>query len=292
MRAKVVEHQDSARATARSSRKSRRVFIAVEMHFFRVALSAILQDAGMDVIQPPHGGLSVHWLREISPPADMLILALQSGFSAVGFIRNFRKVPEFEDTPILAISTLDRSGLDLNELRSLGVLGLVDKSATPEQLVFRVNQILSLAHQCERRYERAPVFLPVDLEVCGVVSTEYAISLSCGGLGVTSTQRLEPSTEVGVRFQLPIRRFEWIEAKGRIAYCRARPKTAPPFEVGLFFSEIDLRTEDLIRRQVKQSLAELDPRFVELSASSDPQSPLPPQARAEPHEDETPQTGR
>ena len=159
-----------------------------------------------------------------------------------------------KDAPILGFTTLDRAGLDLESLRSIGVTGLLDKSCIPEHIIFRANQLVRTPSE-RRHYERAPTFLSIDLIAGEDTTSEYALSLSLGGMRITSTRRIEPNTDVRVRFQLPHAPDETIEAGGRVIYSRSQPRAAAPWEIGVFFYPLDERSEAQIDREVKRLLA-------------------------------------
>ena len=222
--------------------------------FYRVRLSTVLKGAQIDVFvaHPESVEKLVGAMKRVP---DLVVHSLQSGLADFCVpLRDLRATPGLEHMPILAIVGLHHSGLDLEELRALGVIGLVDKTATPEQILYRVNQIVRTTH-FRRRHERAPVFFPVDVEALGSQSSEYAIDLSPGGMRVTSECPIPENTEVRVYFCLGAER---ISAGCRVAHCQRGPTAAIPYQVGLFFTDIDPRLQDAIGREVARALAKLE----------------------------------
>jgi DNA-binding response OmpR family regulator len=231
-----------------------RVFLEDDGYFFRLSLSAILGRAGVEVFVRPRSESVEDALRALHSMPDLLIVAVQGPpLEAYDRLRRIRANGAPEEVPILGVTTLDRSGLDFEELRALGVVGLLDKSCRPEQIVFRVNEILRPRWVYARRHERAPVYFPVDLEAGGATTTEYAIDLSPGGMRVTSARPLDPNTDVCVRFRVE---SAWVDATARVANRRAAFDSSAPYEIGLFFQQIAPEAQILVSREVERSLAE------------------------------------
>lgn len=215
-----------------------RVFLAEDAHWFRLRLSQILEQARLEVLRKPEGVGLIEALQALAVAPDLVILPLAAARpETLERLRELREIDTLRSVPVLGITTLDRSGLDLDELRRCGVAGLVDKSAIPEQLAFRVNEIVHAEAVSRRRHARAPVFFPVDLDAAGEVSGEYALNLSVGGMLITSTRPLDPNTPVRVRFRLP-GQDRSVEASGRVIY-RKRGADDGPDHVGVFFDPLD-----------------------------------------------------
>jgi DNA-binding response OmpR family regulator len=237
-----------------TSARRPRVFLEDDAYFFRLSLSAILGRAGVEVLVRPPGESVEDALRGLPSAPDLLIVAVRGPpLEAYERLRRVCASRAPEEVPILGVTTLDRSGLDFEELRALGVVGLLDKSCRPEQIVFRVNQILRPRWVHRRRHERAPVYFPVDLEAAGATTTEYAIDLSPGGMRVTSARALDPNTEVCVRFRVE---SAWVDATARVAHRRAALDSSAPYEIGLFFQRIAPEAQTLVCREVDRSLAD------------------------------------
>lgn len=256
--AQARREPDAGRVEERSGSDPRlrrpRVFVADDTHLFRLRLSQILADAGIEAITRPPNLDAWAALQQISPPPDLLILPiLGSDRATIDEVREIRAHGTARDIPVLGLTTVDRAELDLEELRAMGVAGLVDKSCIPEHLVFRVNQLVRRPRE-RRTWDRAPAFFPVDLEAAGITTPEYALNLSLGGMRVTSTHRLEPNTDVRVRFRLSNQSHEIIEAKGRVIYCSPRDVASGPYELGLFFYPFDGRVTEWIDREVQRLL--------------------------------------
>ncbi len=233
-----------------------RVFIAEDALFGRARLSRILDAEGFEVLRCSAMESVFERLGRERLPVDLLILPIRPGEpSDLAFLRRVRDLPAMGEVPILGVTTLDRGGLDLDALRAVGVAGLMDKSAIPEEVVFRVNSLARGRTAYTRRYDRAPVFLAVDVEADGVVTSEYASTLSCGGMCLVSSRPLERNTEVHLRFRLtpdgPL-----VEADARVLWqARFERDGQTLYRLGLFFYPLRADHKELVAREVARILS-------------------------------------
>jgi len=237
-----------------SERTTPRVFIAEDTPFFRVGLSNIVEEAGCEVVRASGEDDLCGQLEQAGGPLALIMLPLYPNPErALDGVAAIRKRGWLSRVPILAISPLDQSGMDLARMRLLGVTGLVDKRALPEHVRFRVGQVVY--HGVEgRRYERAPCCIPVDVEVEGEVRTEYAISLSIAGVGLASSRKIRPNTPVKLRFVLDVPDHDIIEAEGRAVHMRPATREDADYEVGVFFYPLSTRAAGAIQGEVSRLL--------------------------------------
>ncbi|RMF81126.1 MAG: hypothetical protein D6739_09545, partial [Nitrospirae bacterium] len=233
-----------------------RIFIAEDALFGRARLSRILDAEGFEVLRCSAMESVFERLSRERLPVDLLILPIRPGEpSDLAFLRRVRELAAMAEVPILGVTTLDRGGLDLDALRAAGVAGLMDKSAIPEEVVFRVNSLARGRTAYTRRYDRAPVFLAVDVEADGVVTSEYASTLSCGGMCLVSSRPLERNTEVHLRFRLapdgPL-----VEADARVLWqARFDRDGQTLYRLGLFFYPLRADHKELVAREVARILS-------------------------------------
>jgi tetratricopeptide (TPR) repeat protein/Tfp pilus assembly protein PilZ len=232
------------------------VFVARDDSFYRIPLSQILGEMDLRVIQAPVGEEVEGFLLELEPAPDLVILPFERGGSFQSFLERMRDVARLKHVPVLGITTLDRSHLDFDSLRRIGVAGLIDKSARPEHVLFRVKQLVSIPEHDSRSHPRAPVDLPVDLGFGGVMTSEYADSLSRGGMRLRSRRQLDANDDVELRFRLGSDR-DLIEAEGRVIYCTPRPVSPTSYSIGIFFRAIGSEAERSIDDEVQRVLAGL-----------------------------------
>lgn len=233
-----------------------RIFLGEDTSFFRVRLSEILAREGFEVLAPEPGRSLAEALASPPPQLDLLILPVHpASEESFGLLRAVRANPALAKLPILGVTPLNRSGLDLDALRALGIVGFVDKRTIPELLTFRINAIVRPGLACKRRFERAPSFFPVDLDADGCLSSEYGLNLSCGGLALASARPLDADTRVTLRFHLPPPRDVLIEVRGRVVRCARERDEASPYRLGICFETLDARVHELIDGAVRDLLA-------------------------------------
>ncbi|MGH0030373.1 MAG: PilZ domain-containing protein [Myxococcota bacterium] len=232
-----------------------RVFIQEDTPFGDSTLSKIVAQAGCETILDP-GAEDLHRaLDAASPPLDLLVLVLHSS-SGLKPIATLRKMGWLSTIPILIVSELDVTELDLWQLRALGVVGLINRGAPAEHVHFRVSQIAYCGRD-GRRFERAPCCIPVEVRAGGKTSTDYAVSISAGGLGLAVSRHIEPNTVVNLRFSLA-EGEEPIEASGRVVHIRERRREGANYEAGIFFHRLDEALHKQLRVAVHRLLAAWD----------------------------------
>jgi hypothetical protein len=226
------------------------ILVLEDLLFHRVWLSQIVQDADCELIKD----VELETLDRRPGGSDLdLIIAPVRASTAVRQVEQLRADPLLRNAPILGITTLDRSSLAIDELRGLGVVGLVNKRAIPELITHRINELVRDYTQC-RRFARAPTFHPVDVTLAGEVLTEYALNLSAGGMLITASQPIEPGQEVTIRFQLPAVSSEWLEATGSVVYRRRGRNSVAVYELGVHFPAPRAEVQRLLDLEVRRLL--------------------------------------
>lgn len=233
-----------------------RIFISEDTQFSRMRLSSIVEEAGCEVVQSTAaGGDLCHQLESVGAPVSLIVVPLYPDPPAqLDAIGTLRRRDWLKQVPILAISPLDQSGLDLSQLRVLGVAGVIDKRALPEHVRFRLSQVVYQGPN-GRRFERAPCCIPVELDVSGEVRTEYAISLSIAGMGLASSRKITPNTPVKLRFMIGSPEDQLVEAEGRAVHIRPSQREGADFEVGVFFYPLAESACGAIQAEVNTLLA-------------------------------------
>lgn len=229
------------------------VWISEDVLFHRVWLSQIVEDAGCALVK---GDGSADAAYHGAP--DLIVCSMTST-DALTTLREVRAIPAFQRAPILGLTTLDRSGLPIEQLKALGVVGLIDKRAIPELVSHRINEI-TRDDGGRRRFRRAPTFLCVDVTHAGRVSTEYALNLSAGGMLLTAGIPLDANDELALRFQLPLVSPEWLDLRARVIYRRRGRNSAGLYEVGLFFLDPSDVARRLLEAEVDRLLEQDDAR--------------------------------
>ena len=231
----------------------RRVLVVEDASFSARLVSRILERWSLEVLTTseaaglaPDVGL---------PDLDLAIVALPGDANAAAArLERIRSHPGLARIPILGVVPLEGSSLDYGRLREFGVMGVVDRGATPEQVAFRIGQATALGKDAARRHVRVPVDLTVELEVGGHVVEERAENLSWGGIRLRSGRPLELNTDVVLRFRLSEQSTETIRAEGRVIHCHPHPELGGMHSAGIFFSSLEPRYRELIEAEIERLL--------------------------------------
>lgn len=226
----------------------RRVLVVEEARCSARLLSRILERWNLEVItMPAEDGAGL----DLSDPVDLAIVPLPGDVEAAAArLERIRSHPGLAHMPVLGVVTLEGSSLDYARLRELGVMGVVDRAATPEHVAFRIGQAAALRGDEACRRVRVPVGFAVELELEGRVTEERAENLSYGGIRIQSRRALEPNTDVVLRFRLSETSPEPIRAEGRVIHCQPRPAADDTHSVGIFFRSLEPRHRELVEAEV------------------------------------------
>ncbi|MBI5885778.1 MAG: response regulator [Deltaproteobacteria bacterium] len=122
---------------------SKNVIIADDSVFFRTKLSDILVEAGHKVTFAKDGLKLIEGIRAGHDAIDLLILDLQmpemDGFGVLKWLKANGYAGRF---PVLVATGAYEATAIVNDLRELGASGFMSKDSTPEQIIFRVNNLL------------------------------------------------------------------------------------------------------------------------------------------------------
>ena len=165
-------------------------------------------------------------------------------------IRAVHSHAEFCDVPILGVARMKDLRVGLDALRDLGVVGVADIATTGEHLAFRVEQLLRPELQ-RRRWERFDVFLPIEFELDGVCTTELALSLSMGGIGLRCSRKVDVNADVRVTFDSGD--ATELSLDGRIVQSTDDPRAVPRNRVALVFYPTDEATTARLERVVTRA---------------------------------------
>lgn len=229
-----------------------RLFLAEDVHFGDTPLTTVAEETQSRwVLRDPGAELDAA-LNQAGPPLDLVLLRLPPDPDAVlATLRLARAQDWLAAVPVLAIGEIDRADLDFSQLRALGVVGLIDLRSPPEHVRFRINQLVYTAFERRRHHERVPCFIPVQLEAKGAVSEERAVTLSEGGMGLSSRRCIEPGTDAVLRFRLGSGAGEPLVLESRVIYARAVRREETRYEFGLLFRGVAEHARAAIREEVR-----------------------------------------
>jgi hypothetical protein len=249
--ARHLAEADGARGAGRAMRTRRsRVFVAPGLASRRRALVRALAHADFEVVECGRKeGVTDALLRAL--PLELVILPIHA--SVATQVRELRSRCGLAGLPILGALAGGMAMERLEELRGLGLAGVVEGKATPEQLRFRVQQILGRFGAERRAQARVAVELEVVVDAGGVASHEHADSLSAGGLRIRCIRMLEINQAIRVRFR-PEPEGDWIDASARVVNALPPVSEGERRAFGVFFPDLAdsdrMRLEDFVARQL------------------------------------------
>lgn len=240
---------DSCALDNPSGEASPSVFIFQDSGLYQSNLARLLGQGHCEVTEIlPNADLPGDLLTLETTP-DLFIFPLRSrGSECLERIGKVNSHEQFQDLPILAVADLRDLSIDIEDLRALGVVGVVDRRAKIDHIMFRINQLVRPSAQ-RRRWERLDSFFPVTLDADGTLSKEVALNISLGGISVRSARELEVNTYVSVSFKIEAENAE-LKLEGRVVRSNSDPKTVPAYRLGIVFFPLDDPTTELLDREL------------------------------------------
>jgi len=239
------------------------IFMYRDEYVYREPLSIILNEAGYGVLLHDQEGSVLETLQAAPQMPELLILPIDSSYQTLVELEELREeIPEMAKVPIVGMTLLDRSDLDSALLRNLGVMALMDKGTTPEMICFCCQRLMRTPDS-GRRAERAPCFLPADVECNGLLTTEYIQNLSSGGVQLASCRPFEVNDSLRISFPLRTLAGELIRMTGSVVYCDGGSREYAPFVAGVVFSHVADHDRAILSSEVDQLLrtAPREPSF-------------------------------
>lgn len=217
-------------------------------------LSKVLRDAGLAPIELEQREGVGEFLSCLPVPPDLLILPLgKADADGVKLLREVRQTERGRRLPVLGVVSIGEVGLDLRVLRAHGVVGVIDDRQTAGVALDRILRLLGPL--CQRGSERASCLFPVGVRLDkGPRRREFAVNLSTTGMRMTTRVPLEPNTDIGLRFRLPVTSNRTIEAQARVVHRLSRLNSWGRYEVGLFFYPLDDACLEALAREVDRLL--------------------------------------
>ena len=103
-----------------------------------------------------------------------------------------------------------------------------------------------------RAHPRLPLMIPVEYKNLAEFFVDYALDISHGGMFIATDRKVEPGTEVEVKFSLPEIEATF-EAKGKVVRQGPTPKDyetkkAPTTGIGIEFYPLDQESKNIIEK--------------------------------------------
>ena len=235
------------------------ILLADDSLFFRTKLSTILEAAGHSVLVARNGKEVMDILSNESTSIDLLILDLQmpevDGFTVLSWLRDRGYLGRF---PVLAVTGVYESAEVLQKLKAAGADGLMTKGFSPEQVLYRVHQLLFSGSCSQKKVtDRVPISVPVDFTVGDRTYTGFLLNISPTGLFLHTPEELLPGTLLTLRFRLPNGK-RLIELQGVVRWTtHSNPEKHLFAGAGVMFSRISDEDHRLIKSFVDRELKRL-----------------------------------
>ncbi len=237
------------------TKDTKNIIIADDSEFFRIKLSDIVSDMGHNAKVLGNGDEVINELKANPDWVDLLMLDIQmphiDGFQVLQWVMDNSKSNKF---PILAITGAYEPSQILDKLKALGASGLMNKAYSPEQITFRINNLLFPDKTAQRQEPRVPITIPVDFKVGNTIATGFLLNISETGMFLHTQNDLLPGTSVHLRFSLPDLNHI-LEVKGIVKWSNHMGQAKSMFGgAGINFVTIKPDEQQLIREFVKKEL--------------------------------------
>ncbi len=200
----VANDQNKKNKQPMITKDSKNILLADDSVFFRTQLSAIIAEAGHNITFSSNGEEVIEQIKKAPDGISLLILDLQmprvDGFAVLEWMKEHGHEGKY---PVLCITGAYEPSEILTRLQGLGANGLMTKGFTPEQVVYRINQLL-FPDKVERvKDERTPLSIAVDYTIEGEKNTGFILNLSPSGLFLHTRLDLDTGTTLDLKFSLP-----------------------------------------------------------------------------------------
>ncbi len=240
------------------TKECKTILLADDSIFFRTKLSTILSEAGHRVKFARDGKEVIEEISIDPSGIDLLILDLQmpevDGFGVLEWMGENGHIGRF---PVLAITGVYESSEILDKVRGAGADGLMTKGFSPEQVLYRVHQLLFPENRAHRSTDRVPVSVPVDFTIGDRTSTGFLLNISPTGLFLHTLVELLPGTVVKLKFSLPDDP-RVIELQGVVRWTtHSNPDKHLFGGAGIMFTHVSEEDQQLIRTFVEKEIKRL-----------------------------------
>ncbi|MCK4846716.1 MAG: response regulator [Deltaproteobacteria bacterium] len=236
---------------------TKNILLADDSVFFRVKLSDILSEAGHRAHFASDGEEVINYIKRSRDKIDLLILDLQmpraDGFDVLEWLKQDGNK---DDMPVLVITGAYEPEEVALKLKKYGVSGLMTKGFSAEQALYNINKIL-FADEAVSLDDRAPISIPVDFDMNGLLHTGFTLNISHTGLFLHTIKEIKAGSKLKIRFSLPeIDRV--FSLKGTVIWTTPQGKSGGYFEgAGITFTSTTKEEEGLLKDYVKSSLESL-----------------------------------
>ncbi len=246
-------------------RTEKTILLSDDSEFFRIKFSEILSSVGYRVMIVSDGKEVIEKLTLEASNIDLLVLDNQKPDSNVLEILSWVDKHNLRDKlSVLVITAAYEPEVVLAKLRERGASGLITKASTPEQLLYKVNNIVFNATSDPRIAIRAPSATPVDVTHDGKIFTGYILNLSETGAFIHYIHYMKEDPPVdGAYLNL---RFSFlgedriVESAAKVVWTDETESGKNDLFKGFAVQFVDIQAEDknLIGKYVKSELKKME----------------------------------
>ena len=188
-------------ATAAAAAKA--VIVADDTAFVRDRFKTALQSAGHVTSTVGSASELLSRIRRDGGQIDLVVLDLRLPQSqGVALVRALRGIAGFR-APIVVFSGTIANANEVRELSALGVAGYINEYSAVQHIVPALAPHLFPDHHNRRSSPRVVLGVSVSYRLGNTIAAAVTRNISHGGLGIRTTNPLDASTTVKVRFRLP-----------------------------------------------------------------------------------------
>lgn len=245
-------------------RTEKTILLSDDSEFFRIKFSDILSSVGYRVMIVSDGKEVIEKLTSEASEIDLLVLDNQKPDSNVSGILGWIGEHNLKDKlSVLVITGAYEPEEVLAKLRERGASGLITKASTPEQLLYKVNNIVFNTTSDPRIAIRTPSATPVDVMHGDKIFTGYILNLSETGAFIHYTHYMkeDPPVEgayLNLRFSF-LGEDRIVESAAKVVWTDAADGSKNDLFKGFAVQFIDIQAEDknLINKYVTSELKKM-----------------------------------
>lgn len=241
------------------TKNSKIILIADDDALFRAKISDIVVEAGHKVRLARDGTEAVNELISGKDAVNLMLLDLQMpSLDGFGVLKWMHDNGMRANPPALVVTGIEQPWNVTDSLKKLGAVGLIAKTFTPEELIFRVNKILfsdKAANGTPRK--RVPVSLTADFSVGNANHSGTLLNLSESGVFLHTPVELLTGAMLNIKFSLPGSGTA-IDVKGLVRWTTGDSLAKTIFGGGgVMFTAISQENQDSLRLFVAAELKRL-----------------------------------
>ncbi len=219
-----------------------KILIVDDSPFFRVSLSDMLTEAGYMVSSVKNGREAIEEIKRGPDGIDLLILDLEmpevDGFGVLRWINENGCKGKF---PVVTITSIYEPTQVMQDLKSLGATGFLQKELPHEHLLININRLLASGEKEIGwiKKGRIPVCIPAALSARGGVYKGSLINISEAGAFLRTEAELSDGESLKLEFSLE-RQIRVLKVEGTVRWhTQMRHGNASVYWYGIMFSSVD-----------------------------------------------------